>query len=210
MLDEKQIGTVIRKLKRLYGEPTFLGNVNEPFKSLISTILSQRTKDENTDKASKMLYSYYDTPKKLANAKLEYIEKLIRPSGFYRVKAKRIKNVSRILIEKYNGKVPDDIEKLLSLPGVGRKTANCVLVYGFRKAAIPVDTHVHRISNRIGLVKTKTPEQTEKKLEKLIPKKHWLDVNELFVKHGQNICRPIKPLCFKCPLKKICEYSINL
>ncbi len=178
----------------------------KPFKVLISVILSQRTRDENTLIASKKLFSRFDTAKKLANADISEVKKLIKQSGFYNVKAKRIKEVSRILLNEHDGKVPHEIDKLLKLPGVGRKTANCVLVYAFRKPAIPVDTHVHRISNRLGIVKTKTPEQTEKELVKIIPKKYWIKVNELFVKHGQTICSPIKPKCDKCPINKLCNF----
>ncbi len=182
----------------------------KPFKVLISVILSQRTRDENTLIASKKLFSRFDTAKKLVNADISEVKKLIKQSGFYNVKARRIKEVSRILLNNYNGKVPHEIDKLLKLPGVGRKTANCVLVYAFRKPAIPVDTHVHRISNRLGIVKTKTPEQTEHELTKQIPKKYWIKVNELFVKHGQAICNPISPKCDKCIISKLCNFSKNL
>ena len=126
------------------------------------------------------------------------------------MKAKRIKEVSRILLEKYDGKVPHELDKLLELPGVGRKTANCVLVYGFNIPAIPADTHVHRISNRLGIVKTRTPEQTEHELMRKIPRKYWININELFVKHGQTICSPIKPKCDKCSIIKLCDFSKNL
>jgi|TARA_B100001964_G_C14249482_1_gene609142 endonuclease-3 len=175
-----------------------------PFVVLISTILSQRTRDENTLKASNQLFSKYKTPKELATAPIEEIEKLIKPSGFYRVKSMRIKEVAEIIMKKYNNKVPDNIHDLLQLPGVGRKTANCVLVYGFRQKAIPVDIHVHRISNRLGLVKTKTPERTEEELCKIIPEEYWLELNEIFVKFGQQICRPLKPLCSECPISQDC------
>lgn len=150
------IESVIRKLEKYYPK----SYSDEPFKVLIGTILSQRTKDENTSRACENLFSVYRTPKDLANGDVKRIEKLIKPSGFYKVKAKRIKGVSKIILEKYNSTVPNDMKKLLSLPGVGRKTANCVLVYGFGKYAIPVDVHVHRVSNRLGLVKTKSPEET--------------------------------------------------
>ncbi|MBU3942171.1 MAG: endonuclease III [Nanoarchaeota archaeon] len=179
----------------------------KPFKVLISVILSQRTRDENTLIASKKLFSRFDTAKKLVNADISEVKKLIKQSGFYNVKAKRIKEVSRILLNKYNGKVPHELDKLLKLPGVGRKTANCVLVYAFRKPAIPVDTHVHRISNRLGIVKTKSPEQTEHELMKKVPRKYWIEINELFVKHGQTICSPINPKCDKCPITKLCDFK---
>jgi len=178
----------------------------EPFSILIGTILSARTKDESTTKVVKVLFSEYKNAKELANAKLKNIEKIIKPIGFYHVKAKRIIEVSKIIDSKYKGKVPDNLEKLVELPGVGRKTANCVLVYAYDKPAIPVDIHVHRISNRLGLVETKTPEETELELMKKIPKKFWLEINDTFVMYGQNICKPITPMCNVCKIKKNCKY----
>jgi endonuclease-3 len=180
--------------------------MGDPFQVLISTVLSQRTRDENTEKASRKLFSRYMNAGQLSQAPLQKIYPLIKESGFYKTKAFRIREISRILVEKYGGEVPRDLESLLSLPGVGRKTANCVLVYAYRLPAIPVDTHVHRISNRIGLVKTRTPEQTETALVKIVPRKYWVDFNELFVKFGQKTCQPIKPLCYKCPIVKYCDY----
>ena len=177
-----------------------------PFSILIGTILSARTKDENTTKVVKKLFSKYKTPKALAKAKIQDVEKLIKSIGFYHVKARRIVEVASIINSKFNGKVPDNLEELISLPGVGRKTANCVLVYAFEKPAIPVDTHVHRISNRLGLVVTKTPEETEQALMKKIPKNLWLDINDTFVMYGQNICKPISPMCDVCQIKKNCHY----
>jgi len=176
-----------------------------PFKTLISTILSQRTKDENTAVASERLYKHFDTPKKLANADPKKVEKLIRPAGFYRAKTKHIQEVSKVLLEKYNGKVPQEFDLLMELPGVGRKTANCTLVYGFNIPAIPVDTHVHRISNRFGWVKTKTPEQTEFELQKILPKKYWIDINEFLVRYGQDVCKPQRPRCGECILVDVCQ-----
>ncbi len=176
------------------------------FSILIGTILSARTKDETTTKAVKMLFSKYKTPKELANAKVKDIEKIIRSIGFYHVKSKRIIEVSKIIDSKYDGIVPDSLDELIQLPGVGRKTANCVLVYAFDKPAIPVDIHVHRISNRLGLVNTKSPEETELELMKKIPKKYWLQINDTFVMYGQNICKPISPMCDVCQIKKECNY----
>jgi endonuclease-3 len=178
----------------------------DPFKILIGTILSARTRDETTTNVIAMLFSRFKNPDELSKANLSEIKKLIQKIGFYNVKATRIKEVSRILVDKYNGKVPSNIEDLLTFPGVGRKTANCVLVYGFRKPAIPVDVHVHRISNRIGIVNTKKPEETEIVLEKSIDRKYWTAVNETFVVFGQNVCLPIRPKCSLCQLKKICKY----
>jgi endonuclease-3 len=177
----------------------------DPFRVLIRTVLSQRTRDENTDKASKRLFSRYRNAGQLAGASLREIERLIRPSGFYKVKARRIREISRIVVE--NGGVPRDLEGLLKLPGVGRKTANCVLVYAYREPRIPVDTHCHRIPNRIGLVRTKTPEQTERELMRIVPRDRWIEFNELFVKFGQRVCRPVRPLCYRCPIEHLCGYE---
>ena len=152
-----------------------------PFSILIGTILSARTKDEATTKAVKILFSKYKNPKQLANAKVKDVEKIIKSIGFFHVKSKRIIEVAKIINTKYKGKVPADLETLVELPGVGRKTANCVLVYAFEKPAIPVDIHVHRISNRLGLVETKNPEETEQELMKKIKKKYWIEINDTFV-----------------------------
>jgi len=194
--------------------PTALKNLQtqedgDPYKILIGTILSARTRDETTAQVIKMLFSEFKNPDELSRADLKDIKKLIQKIGFYNVKATRIKEVSKILVEKYNSKVPSNLEDLLTFPGVGRKTANCVLVYGFRKPAIPVDIHVHRISNRIGIVNTKKPEETEIDLQKSIDSRYWIGINETFVTFGQNICLPIKPKCNLCHLTKICKYYGN-
>lgn len=191
--------------------PTALKNLQiqeegDPFKILIGTILSARTRDEVTTTVIKALFSRFKNPDELSGANLSDIKKLIQKIGFYNVKAARLKEVSQLIIKKYNGEVPSNLNDLLTLPGVGRKTANCVLVYGFKKAAIPVDIHVHRISNRIGIVNTKNPEETENVLQKSIDKKYWIRVNETFVTFGQNICLPIKPKCNVCQLTKMCKY----
>ena len=203
---QRNIPLMVRSIRRSLGETRATVQRGDPFQVLISTVLSQRTRDENTERASTTLFRRYRTPKQLSQAPLSRIEPLIKPSGFYRTKALRIREISRILVEKYKGKVPQDLESLLSLPGVGRKTANCVLVYAYRLPAIPVDTHVHRISNRVGLVKTKTPEQTETALVKVIPERYWTDLNDLLVKFGQRICQPRMPLCYKCPIVSLCDY----
>ena len=194
--------------------PTALKNLQtqedgDPYKILIGTILSARTRDETTAQVIKMLFSEFKNPDELSRADLKDIKKLIQKIGFYNVKATRIKEVSKILVEKYNSKVPSNLEDLLTFPGVGRKTANCVLVYGFRKPAIPVDIHVHRISNRLGIVNTKKPEETEIDLQKSIDSRYWTGINETFVTFGQNICLPIKPKCNLCHLTKICKYYGN-
>lgn len=178
----------------------------DPFAILIGTILSARTKDENTARVVRELFERYKTVDELAAAKARDVEKVIKSIGFYHVKAKRIIDVARIIKSRYGGTVPEDIDQLMSLPGVGRKTANCVLVYAFEKPAIPVDTHVHRISNRLGLVETKTPEETEAALVKKIPKKYWLEINDTFVMYGQNICKPVSPMCGVCKIKKLCRF----
>ena len=177
-----------------------------PFSILIGTILSARTKDEATTKAVKALFLKYKNPKELAKAKIKDVEKIIKSIGFYHVKSKRIIEVAKIIDKKYKGMVPDDLDTLVQLPGVGRKTANCVLVYAYEKPAIPVDIHVHRISNRLGLVDTKDPEETEQELMKKIQKKYWLDINDTFVMYGQNICKPISPMCDVCQIKKSCKF----
>jgi len=191
--------------------PTALKNLQiqedgDPFKILIGTILSARTRDEITTKVIKSLFTEFKNPNELSKANLNDLKKAIQKIGFYNVKAARIKEVSQIIVEKYNGKVPAKLDDLLTLPGVGRKTANCVLVYGFKKPAIPVDVHVHRIANRIGIVNTKMPEETEIVLRKSIERKYWTRVNETFVTFGQNICLPRNPKCNVCHLTKLCKY----
>jgi len=178
----------------------------DPFAILIGTILSARTKDENTAKVVKSLFTHYKSAKELSTAKIRDVEKIIHSIGFYHVKAKRIIEVAKIIHTQHKDRVPKNIDMLVSLPGVGRKTANCVLVYAFEQPAIPVDIHVHRISNRLGLVETKTPEQTEQALMEKIPKKFWLQINDTFVMYGQNICKPISPMCSVCKIKKSCKY----
>ncbi|MGB9659881.1 MAG: endonuclease III domain-containing protein [Nitrososphaerales archaeon] len=190
---------------------TALGEINrsgrdDPFEVLIATILSHRTRDENTSRAFQQLFSTYKDVKEIAEGDENKIQELIRPAGFYRVKARRIKEVAKIIMDQYDGKVPDDLERLLSLPSVGRKTANCVLVYGFGKEAIPVDTHVHRVMNRLGFVYTKTPEETELELMKKVDRKYWMDINEIFVKFGQKICKPIIPRCNVCRFISYCKW----
>lgn len=188
-------------LKQLQAEES-----GDPFKILIGTILSSRSRDENTTKVVKTLFKRFRNAKELAEGNMEEVKQIIHSIGFYNVKAKRVIEVSQLIVKKFNGKVPNCIEKLLELPGVGRKTANCVLVYGFNKPAIPVDTHVHRISNRMGLVNTKTPEKTEAELSNIIDRKHWIKLNNTFVMYGQNICLPVTPNCKLCELKQMCKF----
>ena len=204
MKSQQEALKIISMLKQRYGR-SFHTN-EEPFFVLIFTVLSARNRDSQTYKAATALFNKFPTMKSLAAAKISDIEKTIKFIGLFRQKAKWVKAISQQLLRKYDRKVPDSIDELLQLPGVGRKTASCVLIYAYNKPAIAVDTHVHRISNRIGLVKTKTPEQTEKALMQLLPKGKWLDINEIFVKHGQQICLPIRPKCRICPVKKFCSY----
>ena len=178
----------------------------DPFRILIGTILSHRTRDENTTKATERLFSRYRTPFELAEADPRVVRSLIRPSGFYNMKTKNIITASKQIVEQFGGKVPDNEGDLLKLRAVGRKTANCVLVYAFNKPAIPVDTHVHRISNRLGLVKTKKPEDTEEALVETVPRRHWLELNDLLVRFGQTTCKPIGPRCSACSLTGTCQY----
>lgn len=198
------IEDIVNELNEVYDVREFLNK--DPYRILIRTILSQRTRDENTDQATRNLFSKYKNINEIVEAPIEDIEELIKCAGFYRVKARRIKEVSEILLDQYGGEVPNTLEELVELPGVGRKTANCVLVYAFELPAIPVDTHVHRISNKLGLVNTKTPEQTEEELAKIIPKDQWILLNDLMVQFGQTICKPIGSKCEICPITKHCQY----
>ena len=198
---------ILKKEVRQWKRPivgTFAEGPNAVFKVLISTVLSLRTKDKTTEVASRRLFDLADTPEKMAHLSAPAIEKTIYPAGFYRTKAKNILNICYILIHKYKGKVPRDMESLLALPGVGRKTANLVLTVGYGKQGICVDTHVHRISNRWGLVKTKTPEETEMALRKILPKKYWIGYNDWLVCYGQNLCTPVSPHCSRCKLSAYC------
>ncbi len=181
-----------------------------PFNTLISCVLSLRTKDNVTEQASLRLLKKYNTPEKILTLSEEEIESLIYPVGFYKTKAKRLKEISKTLIDDYSSKVPEDFDELLKLKGVGRKTANIVMVYGHKKTGyLPIDTHCHKIPNRLGWIKTKTPEETEVALRKILPEKYWDDFNDLFVTFGQNICVPISPFCSKCPIEKYCK-KINV
>jgi len=179
------------------------------FKTLIATILSVRTKDETTLQVIEDLWQTYSNPKDLSEAPIEKLEEIVYSTGFYSQKAKRIKETARIIHEKYDDKVPDEMKKLLELPGVGRKVANCVLSISFSKDVVAVDTHVHRISNRTGWVDTKSPKQTEMALQKVFPKKLWGEINYTLVSFGKNICRPTNPKCDECPVGAPCEKLIE-
>lgn len=182
---------------------------NDPYLVLIACILSLRTNDKTTYPATLRMLELGKTPKDFVGVNVKKLEEAIFPVGFYKNKAEQIVELSKILVEKYNSKVPDTIEELIKFKGVGRKTANLVLARGFNKPAICVDVHVHRIFNRLGYVKTKTPEETEFALRKKLPKKYWIEINTLLVTHGQNVCKPIKPLCGICPITDYCLKKIR-
>ena len=210
-LDNDQIAQVIKLLKvamRDLPDPsvTLVGKkFKSPFLVLISCLLSLRTRDETTLPACERLFARADTMKGMLEIPVSEIQKLIYPVGFYKTKAIRIHDICGDLIDRFKGVVPDDLELLLTLKGVGRKTANLVLTEGFGKPGICVDTHVHRISNRLGYINTKTPDQTEFALRKKLPQKYWIEYNAMLVTWGQNICKPISPKCTSCPVENICQ-----
>jgi endonuclease-3 len=207
---DNRIEKVLEILIQTYGTNPWNWHTRQtPFQVLIGTVLSQRTRDEKTDEAARALFSRYPSAEMLAAADVEEIARLIRPANYYNTKALRIKKISKIILEKHSGNTPDTMYELMGLPGVGRKTAACVLLYGFKKHALPVDTHVHRISNRIGLINTQTAEESEEELWKVIPEEYIKFYNEIMVKHGQNICRPISPLCQECPIVLLCDYGLD-
>jgi len=175
-----------------------------PYKILISCLLSLRAKDETTGKISKKLFQIADTPKQISNLPTKKLEKIIFSTGHYHKKAQSLKHISNELIKRFDSKVPDNKEQLLSIKGIGPKTANIVLNFAYNQLTLPIDTHCHRIPNRLGWVKTKTPEQTEKELEKILLKKYWKEFNAIFVLFGKTICLPISPFCSKCPIKNYC------
>jgi endonuclease-3 len=179
-------------------------NSESPFQVLISCILSLRTQDTTTAQASRRLFALADAPEPMSRLSIKKLEKAIYPVGFYHTKAKVIRDICRTLIKNYSGKVPDEIDELLKMNGVGRKTANLVVTLGYRKPGICVDTHVHRISNRWGYVRTKNPKETEFALRAMLPKQYWLEYNDLLVTFGQHLCRPISPMCSRCPVRKYC------
>lgn len=185
-----------------------MDSFKDPFLVLIACILSLRTNDKTTYPATIRMLKLGKTPKDFTKVKTEDLEKAIYPVGFYKNKAAQIIELSKTLVEKYNSKVPDEIDELVKFKGVGRKTANLVLSEGFNKPAICVDVHVHRIFNRLGYVKTKTPEETEMALRKKLPQKYWIEINSLLVTHGQNVCKPVKPMCGECPVNAYCAKLI--
>ncbi len=203
---QKAIRILINENRK--SNPTMIAQVKKdmdsPFRVLVSCLLSLRTRDEITYPVASALLKKAPTARRLAEMPLKDIEKTIRSINYYKTKAWRIKEISRQIAYEHNGKVPSAIDELLKFKGVGRKTANIVVTYGFGKDGIAVDTHVHRISNRLGWVKTKNADKTELELRRIVPKKYWQWINELLVDHGRNICTPISPKCSQCPLEKIC------
>jgi endonuclease-3 len=195
--------------KREREEPV-VGRIREehadPFAILVGTVLSLRTRDAVTEKAFRRLWPLASTPRSLLSLSLSDLEDAIRPVGFYRTKARSLKAIARVLLERHGGKVPPDLESLLELPGVGRKTANLVVTEAFGRPGICVDTHVHRILNWWGFVKTDSPDETEQALRRTLPKKWWLPINGLLVAFGQSVCKPVGPKCGECPVFKMCPY----
>src|SRR6266566_8927148 len=200
-----QVIRILRKEVRQWPLPAIGHYVETPFTVLISCILSLRTQDKTTNAASERLFAIAATPEKMLATPVGTIERVIYPVSFYRVKARTIQAISGQLLTRYKGQVPSRMDDLLELPGVGRKTANIVMTLGFRKAGIAVDTHVHRISNRLGYVRTKTPEDTEMALRRKLPRRYWIRFNDLLVTYGQNLCKPISPLCSRCKIAPYCR-----
>ena len=203
----RKIIWILRREVRNLSEPavTLVGKKwRSPFLVLISCLLSLRTKDETTLPASQRLFQLATSPQEMLCLKVEQIEKVIYPVGFYKTKARRIHGICQDLLERFHGRVPDQLDQLLTLHGVGRKTANLVLTEGFGKLGVCVDTHVHRISNRLGYVRTKTPEETEWALRKKLPQEYWIEYNALLVTWGQNVCKPISPFCSRCAVRRYC------
>ncbi len=206
---------LLDRLSAFYGtgdwrRPYLRDHAENPFQVLIGTILSQRTRDANTDVASARLFARFPDAPSLSRARRSDVEALIRVTGFYRVKARVLGRVAREVLDRFDGTVPRTFEELTSLPGVGPKTANCVLVFGYGIPAIPVDTHVHRIANRLGVVRTRTPEETEAGLREKVDPRYWIPVNPLLVQHGQNLCRPSRPRCPECPIADQCATGLAL
>ncbi len=206
--DIHKVIQILRKESRKWDTPIVTltaETYHDPFKVLISTILSLRTLDTTTAKVSKRLFEIADNPYDMLKLDVREVEKTIYPIGFYKTKARTILYICRELVEKYDSRVPDDLDELLRLKGIGRKTANLVVTLGYEKPGICVDTHVHRISNRLGYIKTKTPYKTEMALKEKLPKKYWIKYNDILVAFGQHLCRPISPRCSVCPVYEYCD-----
>lgn len=209
MIDIDKIVSLLKDAKQPQSEfVKLMDSFKNPYLVLIACILSLRTNDKTTYPATLRMLELAKTPKEMKNVSQEELAKAIYPVGFYENKAKQIIELSKTIDEELNGQVPDEIEDLIKFKGVGRKTANLVLSLGFNKPAICVDVHVHRIFNRLGYIKTKTPEETEFALREKLPQKYWIDINTLLVTHGQNVCKPIKPKCLECPIAGYCAKII--
>lgn len=205
-MNKKNAIEIIEKLKKYYPEATCSLNFNTPFQLLVAVVLSAQCTDERVNKTTPILFKNYDSPTKIAQMSVYILEDIIRPCGFYKNKAKNIKQTAQIIIDKYNGSVPNNMEDLVTLPGVGRKSANVVMLEAFNSPqGIAVDTHAKRISNRLGFSKNTEPEKIEQDLINLIPKQYFYDVNHLLMWHGRNICTARKPQCDKCPVKDLCK-----
>src|SRR5262245_53413684 len=202
--DIQHVVRILRKESRQWPLPAIGHYVETPFTVLISCLLSLRTQDKTTNAASERLFAIANTPETMLATPERVIRDAIYPVSFYRVKARTIHSICEQLIDRFGGKVPSDLEQLLELPGVGRKTANIVVTLAFRKAGIAVDTHVHRISNRLGYVRTKSPDETEMALRKKLPRRYWIIYNDLLVAYGQNLCKPISPFCSRCKIAPYC------
>jgi endonuclease III len=209
-MQEYHFKEIMEKLKAIYPstEKTTLNRMRkkpDAFKVLISCLLSLRARDENTEKVSRQLFEVANTPQEIIEIPVERLEKIIFSSGHYKKKARVLQSVSNELITRFNSKVPDKKEELLSIKGVGPKTANIVLAFAYGQEVLPIDVHCHRIPNRLGWIETKTPEKTEKELEKILPKIYWADFNAIFVQFGRDICQPLSPKCSVCPINQYCK-----
>ena len=202
---KKDIIEIINILKETYPDAKCSLDFTTPFEMLVAVMLSAQCTDERVNKTTPVIFSKYSTPENFANIDIVELENLVHPCGFYKNKAKNIKATAKIIVDKYNGKVPETMEELMALPGVGRKTANVVMLEAFNKPqGIAVDTHCKRIANKLGLSKEKEPEKIEKDLLKIIPKEYYKDVNHILIWHGRNICTARNPKCNDCPLSKKC------
>ncbi|MBL7058932.1 endonuclease III [Candidatus Pacearchaeota archaeon] len=210
MKKSEKIELVMKNLAKYYDykEKTTLNRMRkkpDPYKVLVACLISLRARDEYTEKVSKKLFAVADTPQKIVKLSIPQLEKLVYSSGHYKKKARVIKHVSQELLKLHKGVVPDKKEELLAIKGIGPKTANIVLAFAYGQEVLPIDIHCHRIPNRLGWIKTKNPEQTEKELEKILPRKYWGEFNAIFVLFGQTICQPISPWCSKCPVNQYCS-----
>lgn len=199
------IAQVIRLLRKKYRAKAY-SEKETPWRTLLFTLLSARSRDEQTEIVYRKLLAVYRTPEALARADPKEIEPYLKRIGLFRNKAKNAVALAQALVRMHEGRVPDDLDTLIDLPGVGRKTANCTLIYAFGKPAMCVDTHVHRVTNRLGWIKTKTPEKTEWALRETVPRRFWLHLNRVMVQFGRTTCLPGRPKCWQCPVREWCKY----